>query len=64
VDVGIVEVWCKKLSTQIIQTTIRLPEDLHQQVKIQAIKNRVSLNDLLVEAVVKALPSQAKKAEE
>jgi len=50
------------LSTQIIQTTIRLPEDLHQQVKIQAIKNRVSLNDLLVEAVVKALPSQTKKA--
>jgi len=44
-----------------IQTTVRLPEDLHQQAKIHAIMQKTSLNDLIVAALEKAMP-QVKKA--
>ena len=45
------------MDTDTIQTTVRLPEKLHQQAKIYAIMEKISLNDLLVAALqAAALP--------
>jgi len=43
-----------------IQTTVRLPENLHQQAKIHAIMQKTSLNDLIVAALQTALPATKK----
>jgi predicted HicB family RNase H-like nuclease len=45
---------------QVIQTTVRLPEDLHEIAKIQAIKRKITLNDLFVLAIQASLNSQDK----
>ena len=43
------------MDTDTIQTTVRLPEKLHQQAKIYAIMEKISLNDLLVAALHTAI---------
>jgi len=43
------------MDTGMIQTTVRLPEKLHQQAKIHAIIEKISLNDLLIAALNTAL---------
>jgi len=50
------------MDKETIQTTIRLPENLHQQAKIHAIIEKISLNDLLVSALQTALAKKARSA--
>lgn len=44
----------------VVQTTVRLTDELHCRAKIEAATRRVTLNDLLVEALEKEV-SVAKK---
>lgn len=45
---------------RVIQTTVRLPEDLHEIAKIQAIKRKITLNDLFVLAIKDCVNVQVK----
>lgn len=48
-------------SKEVVQTTLRLPDGLRHQAKIQAAVLRVSLNDFIVNAVREAVPGSSKK---
>lgn len=36
---------------RLIQTAIRMPEDLHRELKIEAAKNRESMQDIIIQAI-------------
>ena len=38
-----------------VQTSIRLPEDLHQQARFYAIEHKISLNKLVIEGLTASL---------
>ncbi len=43
-----------------IQTTVRLTDELHTRAKIEAVLRRMTLNELFVDAIEKAVPAPQK----
>lgn len=50
-----------KLSEKTIKTTLYLPEDLHADLKIQAVKLRTSMTKIIIQAIQGELKRLTKK---
>lgn len=47
--------------TQLVRTTITIPEDLLRQLKTKAVNKKISVSTLITNAIQKETPSPAKK---
>jgi predicted HicB family RNase H-like nuclease len=52
-----------KLSRKKRRTTIYLPEDLHAEIRIEAVRKRISMTQLIMQAIQHYLPDSGRKTE-